>query len=167
MPHTSDAALLEAVVNGDETAWQALVDRHAGVVWAVARSHGFPTAAAADISQTTWLRLAEHCDRITDPANLRSWLALTAQREAQRYFAVSGSITMEHDGDDPLLQALVLLDDPCPQLVRLMATELDLEDIAQMVGLDPEALDAAHAKCLELVESQLEETGISQTDDLS
>jgi RNA polymerase sigma factor (sigma-70 family) len=38
-------------------------------------------ADAADVVQTTWLRLVEHLDRIGDPSRLGSWLATTARRE--------------------------------------------------------------------------------------
>jgi RNA polymerase sigma factor (sigma-70 family) len=53
-------------------------------VWAIARRHRLSDADAADVSQTTWLRLVEHLDRIEDPDRIGGWLATTARRESLR-----------------------------------------------------------------------------------
>jgi RNA polymerase sigma factor (sigma-70 family) len=76
--------LVRDAARGDEQAWAALVNRFAGLVWAVARGHGLDHADAADISQTTWLRLAEQLSFIRDPDRLGAWLATTARRESLR-----------------------------------------------------------------------------------
>ena len=67
MVDTSVAQLLTAAANGDRAAWEALVDRYGRLVWSVVRSFGVDMATAADISQTVWLRLIEHCgiDKVT------------------------------------------------------------------------------------------------------
>jgi RNA polymerase sigma factor (sigma-70 family) len=41
-------------------------------------------ATASDVSQTTWLRLVEHLDRIEQPERVGAWLATTARRESLR-----------------------------------------------------------------------------------
>jgi RNA polymerase sigma factor (sigma-70 family) len=71
-----------AAVAGDRGAWDAIVSRYAGLVWAVARGQGLSAADAADVSQVTWLRLVENADRIRQPDALGSWLATTARRES-------------------------------------------------------------------------------------
>ena len=76
--------LVRDAARGDEQAWAALVNRFAGLVWAVARGHGLDHADAADVSQTTWLRLAEQLSFIRDPDRLGAWLATTARRESLR-----------------------------------------------------------------------------------
>jgi DNA-directed RNA polymerase specialized sigma24 family protein len=69
------AALTRAASLGDQEAWGRLVDRFSGLVWAVVRSFRLDADAAADVSQTTWLRLVEHLDDIREPGRLGSWLA--------------------------------------------------------------------------------------------
>lgn len=66
---------------GDAVAWKALVDGHAGLVWGVIRGFRFDDDTARDVFQTTWLRLAEHLDRIREPAKVPGWLARTARNE--------------------------------------------------------------------------------------
>lgn len=76
--------LVRAAAEGDQRAWDALVARYQGLVWAVVRAHGLGGADAADVFQTTWLRLVEHLARLRDPASVGSWLATTARRECWR-----------------------------------------------------------------------------------
>ena len=50
-------SLTWAPAEGDRTSWEALVDRFASMVLAVARKCGLSAADAADVSQTTWMRV--------------------------------------------------------------------------------------------------------------
>ena len=54
------------------------------MVWAIARAHHLHSHDAADVAQTTWLRLFEHLDRVNEPARVGAWLATTARRECLR-----------------------------------------------------------------------------------
>ena len=78
------AELVRAAAEGDQAAWNGLVDRYNGLVWSVARSHRLATADASDVVQTTWLRLVEHLGRLQDPERVGAWLATTARRECLR-----------------------------------------------------------------------------------
>src|SRR5205823_4512840 len=69
---------------GDQRGWNGLVQQFGGMVWAVARAHRLREADAADVSQTTWLRLFEHLRELKDPARVGAWLATTARRECLR-----------------------------------------------------------------------------------
>lgn len=103
-------ALFEQALGGEKSGWDGLVERYAGLVWAVARSLGLGTADATDVSQMTWLRLVENLDRIRQPERVGAWLATTARREALRLIRLSKrSINI---GEDRGFDALV--DDPPP-----------------------------------------------------
>jgi RNA polymerase sigma factor (sigma-70 family) len=78
------AALVAAAAGGDEGAWSGLVDHFAGLVWSVIRGYRMSAADAADVSQTTWLRLAEHIHKVREPERTGAWLATTAGRECLR-----------------------------------------------------------------------------------
>ncbi|MGH3717789.1 MAG: RNA polymerase sigma factor [Pseudonocardiaceae bacterium] len=91
MPTTSppDAArnttdLLSRACDRDPKAWDEIMRRYRGVVFAKVRSFGLQDADALDAAQTTWLRLAENCHRIQFPEHLGGWLATTASRECLR-----------------------------------------------------------------------------------
>ena len=84
------AGLVNAAAAGDSASWEKLVDRFAPTVWAIARGHRLNNADAADVSQTTWLRLVENLDRIQQPERVGAWLATTARRESLRILRLSG-----------------------------------------------------------------------------
>src|SRR3954464_637874 len=89
-PTTGLSQLVHAGGDGDQAAWDALVDRFASLVWSVARAHRLSAADAADVSQTTWLRLAEHIGRLRDPERLAGWLSTTARNECLKVLRHAG-----------------------------------------------------------------------------
>lgn len=76
--------LVGRAADGDQDAWDQLVLDLTGLLWTVARSNGLDPADAADVVQTTWLRLAENLHRLRDPERVSSWLVTTARRESFR-----------------------------------------------------------------------------------
>src|SRR3954463_4514973 len=95
------AELVHAAADGDQEAWDALVDRVAGLVWAIARAHPLSPADAADVSQTTWLRLVEHLGRIRDPERVGAWLASTAPPQGLRGIPHAGRFRADGDRRPP------------------------------------------------------------------
>jgi hypothetical protein len=93
------AALLRAAARGDQTAWNALVDRFASMVWGIACGYRLSPADAAEVSRVTWLGLVDHLDHIEQPDRVDAWLATTAHRESQRALRLAGR---EDPSDDEL-----------------------------------------------------------------
>jgi RNA polymerase sigma factor (sigma-70 family) len=73
-------ALIHRAAEGDQDAWNAIVDEYAGLVWSVVRGYRLGDAQAADAVQTTWLRLVEHLSAIREPERVAGWLRTTARR---------------------------------------------------------------------------------------
>src|SRR5262249_51143178 len=70
--------------NGDELAWDALVERYAPLIWSLCRRYQLGSADAADVGKSVWLQLVSQLGTIRDPAALPGWLATTTRRECQR-----------------------------------------------------------------------------------
>ena len=140
----STTELVKAAAGGDSRAWDAIVERYAGMVWAVCRGCGLSRSDAAEVSQTTWLRLVERLGSIHDPERLGSWLAVTARRESWHVSRRSGRIIptdteaalydREADEDidhgilarerqDLLRQAFDTLHPRCQRLLRLLTAD--------------------------------------------
>jgi DNA-directed RNA polymerase specialized sigma24 family protein len=89
--HTGEnAELVARAGTGDQVAWDRLVERYGGVVWAVARAHGLGPADAGDVSQATWLLVTQHLGSLQQPDRLEVWLLRTATREADRMRRLRG-----------------------------------------------------------------------------
>jgi RNA polymerase sigma factor (sigma-70 family) len=168
---SSVASLVKAAANGDRQAWDALVERFAGTVWAIARGHRLNPADAADVSQTTWLRLVEHLDRLEQPERVGAWLATTARRESLRIVRMSGrqipngedfefipapSTSPDHGlisaERDQIVTALV---DQLPSrsriLLRLLSADspLSYRDISEALGMPIGSIGPTRARALE------------------
>ncbi len=148
--------LLDRAAAGDRYAWDAIVDRYCRLVWSVVRSFRLDDAAAADVTQTVWLRLVEHCGRIRDPERLPGWLATTARNESLRVlkgqrrqtpsdfeFDVWDSTipevdehVMEDEVQLAMRRAFAQLPADARQLMSLLCTDppLDYATISELVG---------------------------------
>jgi RNA polymerase sigma factor (sigma-70 family) len=72
-------------LDGDESAWRAIVRAYSPLVRSVCRRHGFGGAVAEDICATVWLRLVGRVGTIREPAALTGWLATSARRGCLRH----------------------------------------------------------------------------------
>src|SRR5215218_8363938 len=81
---------------GDQGAWDQLVERYGGLVWAVARAQGLRHADASEVSQVTWLLLTQHLGLLQQPERLGSWLLRIATREAYRMRRLRGCGELPH-----------------------------------------------------------------------
>jgi RNA polymerase sigma factor (sigma-70 family) len=70
--------------NGDNQAWDALVERYAPLVWSICRRYRLGSADAEDVNQSVWLTLVDQLAALREPAALPGWLATTTQRECGR-----------------------------------------------------------------------------------
>ena len=77
-------ALVARVGDGDQEAWNELVERYAPLVWSICVRYRLSRQDIDDVGQSVWLRLVDQLDRVRDPAALPGWLATTARRECLR-----------------------------------------------------------------------------------
>ena len=73
------AGWVRAAAAGDRRAWERLVEQYNRLIWSITADFKLAESDAADVAQTTWLRLLEHIDRIEYPHRVGSWLAATAR----------------------------------------------------------------------------------------
>lgn len=114
---TSDLSeVARAAAAGDASAWSALVERFSRLVWSITRAHGLSIADSEDVSQTTWMRLAEHLPRLRNPGSVGAWIGVTARnesmrvsRQTRRFLAVApddlARLVTDRDPGDPLSAA--------------------------------------------------------------
>ena len=91
------AALVRRAANGDHQAWERLVDKYERLIWSITVDFKLVESDAADVAQTTWLRLLEHIDRIEYPDRLGSWLAATARNKRLRCLAAHKRVVPSQD----------------------------------------------------------------------
>jgi RNA polymerase sigma factor (sigma-70 family) len=167
---TGIGALVRSASGGDQRAWNELVARFEGLVWATARAHRLSHADAAEVAQTTWLRVVEHLDRIREPEALGGWIATTARRECLRHIRLHGlevpsedTDAFESAADDPpelallveerdsaLWRAFSKLGERCQALLRLLVStdEPSYEQIGAALDMPIGAIGPTRIRCL-------------------
>jgi RNA polymerase sigma factor (sigma-70 family) len=88
-----DPAVVTLVVraaDGDQAAWDEIVERYAPLVWAICLRHELDRQSIDDIGQSVWLLLVENISRLREPAALPGWLATTTRRECLRAIRARG-----------------------------------------------------------------------------
>jgi RNA polymerase sigma factor (sigma-70 family) len=164
--------LVKAAKTGDRIAWDKIVQRYVALLWAIALRHGLHESDAADVVQTTWLRLLEHIDDVRDPSRLGAWLATTAQRESLRMIAHRRRVVLQDDpgdfdGPDRLLapvdealiareqaktarQALDSLPPTWRSLVELLTADPrpSYEEIGAHLGLPVGSIGPTRGRCM-------------------
>lgn len=76
--------------DGDQQAWNELVERYAPLVWTICNRFRLSRPDIDDVAQTVWLLLVERLADIREPAALPGWLATTTQRECLRVLRAAG-----------------------------------------------------------------------------
>ncbi|HSH23736.1 MAG TPA: sigma-70 family RNA polymerase sigma factor [Acidimicrobiales bacterium] len=170
---------VRAAADGDDTAWCRLVERFSGLVWSVARAYGLGPADAADVSQTTWLRLAEHVHRVREPDRLGSWLATTARNESmgtlrrrarlvpaefdfdlmedETTSRVEANLLAE-ERDASLWRAFRSLPAQCQSLLRVLMADPrpSYAEVSDALGIPQGSIGPRRARCLERLRSRAE-----------
>lgn len=166
------APLIGEAARGSQFAWNELVRRFGSLVWAIARAYGLDQADAADVSQTTWLRLVENLSRIRDPERVGGWIASTARNECLRVLRRAGrhvpledhtelylessdsgieTHLLEAERDAALWQAFRGLPERCRMLLRLLMSDppASYEEISAATGSPLGSIGPTRARCLE------------------
>jgi RNA polymerase sigma factor (sigma-70 family) len=175
--------LVARAAAGDRTAWESLVQRYERLVWGVTRSHRLGDADAADVCQTTWMRLLEHLDDLRNPDALSGWLATTARHECLRVLRHQArQIPTEHDempeesvpssldarllaseSDAALWKAFATLSGRCQALLRLLAGDppASYDDISLALGMPVGSIGPTRGRCLASLRTEIARTGIT------
>jgi len=175
---TRDASVIADLVsrarNGDQQAWDALVERYAPLIWSICRKYRLRDADAEDASQSVWLHLVDHLDSVRDPAALPGWLATTTQRECTRIWRAAQRSQVVEDPPDienipgeqaktveqellvaerhaVLHEALMDLPPAGQRLITLLAVDppVSYAEIAVRLGIPIGSVGPTRARCMD------------------
>lgn len=182
------AALVADAAGGSQQAWDGLVARYNRLVWAVARSFRLAEPDAADVVQTTWLRLVEHLGSLQQPERVGAWLGTTARREALRLAKVRGQSAerssdqdlavlpaagptieeslLDRERDAELYRAVLQLNDRCQRLLRVLSASPPprYETVSEALGLPVGSIGPTRGRCLDKLRRVLTDQGWFGTD---
>jgi RNA polymerase sigma factor (sigma-70 family) len=173
---STDRELLIACREGDESAWEVLVDRYQRLIYAIPRRAGLNEDQASEVFQEVFATLLQKLNDITDPDRLHAWLVTTARRKTWRLMSkerLLRSVTDEERDeeliavvdiallpDETLVRleeqhrirtALLALDERCQKLLTLLYYQPDppsYAEIAEAFGTSEGSIGPTRARCL-------------------
>ena len=169
---------------GDQRAWNAVVQQYSGLLWSVAREFRLTDAQAADAVQTTWLRLLEDPGAMGRPERFAGWLRTTARRTCLEVIRGAGrerpsepherfGATADHAPDraatdpeahvlrqervDVVRRAVQELPEPDQQLLGLLVASppLSHEEIGARLGVPVEGIEPSRTRLLDRLRTSL------------
>ncbi|HEX6198477.1 MAG TPA: sigma-70 family RNA polymerase sigma factor [Jiangellaceae bacterium] len=168
-----DLSVVELVArarDGDQAAWDEIVERYAPLVWATCQRYGLVWADADDVGASVWLRLVERLDTIRQPAALAGWLATTTRHECLRVLRAKNRELPVDDNDglagdpDPAADAWLLkqerlialrtafaeLPERCRQLLALLFAEpvTPYDEIGAILDMPVGTIGPTRQRCL-------------------
>ncbi|MDT3395871.1 sigma-70 family RNA polymerase sigma factor [Streptomyces sp. B1866] len=171
--------LVDGCLSGDQDSWNRIVERYAPLIWAIARSHRLGPADCADVSQSTWLRVVQHLDKLRSPERLAQWISTSARRESLKHLEKSGrsvpvggaeafdrpestadlpeDVALARERDDEVLTAFCALSPKCQALLGLLVTDppMSYDEIGETLGMPRGSLGPVRARCLARLEKLL------------
>lgn len=132
--------LVAAAIDGDERAWDRIVERYLPLVFSVLRPFGLSRSDAQDVSQTLWLHLVEHLEGVRDPRALPAWIAVTTRNEAIRLVRLRGRTVQVDPMESQVLD--ILSDAPAvdDELLRSERRQMLRDGLAELPTKQQELL---------------------------
>jgi len=166
-------ALVASAREGDQDAWNAIVERFLPLVCALVRRHRLSETDGDDVCQTVWLRLVEHLDALREPDALPGWISTTTRNECLRLLAARkrmtpvdpmdssalGGVTEDVSGKDlvaieerhALREALAELPAGRRELLVMLLTDppIPYAEISERLGIPVGSIGPTRARALE------------------
>ena len=168
-------ALVLRANDGDQDAWNEIVERYAPLVVAICARYRLSYEDRNDVGQNVWMLLAEQLGKLREPAALPGWLKTTIVRECLRVVTAArrserlGSRLEDEDQfvDDTKIEedylmaernaalraAFAELPPHCQQLLGMLLSDppRSYNEISAVLGIPVGSIGPQRARCLERV----------------
>lgn len=178
--YRNDPDLIKACLNGDEAAWNELVERYARLVYSIALRYGLSSIDADDVFQNVFTIVFRRLSSLRNQKLLAAWLITITSRECQRLRrrnpeAIEMDESIPDGGHLPHDEAQILerrhlvrtaldqLDPRCRELLIALfldPSEQSYEKIASRLGMPVGSIGPTRARCFKKLEAILGEMDI-------
>jgi RNA polymerase sigma factor (sigma-70 family) len=180
----TNSRLVQECLQGNEQAWNLLVDRYKNLVYSIPIRYGLPPQDAADIFQAVCLDLFNEMGRLRDAEALQAWLIRVTNHKCYHWkrqqVPVSGEF--DEDGLDGLSadspaatdvmadlereqlvrDSIRMLPPRCREMITLLFFQQPPQpyhEIAEKLGLARGSIGFIRGRCLKRLKRILEDKG--------
>lgn len=178
-----DEQLVQACLNGDENAWNRLIDKYKRLIYSVPVKYGLGPDDAADIFQNVCVDLFTNLPKLRKIESIRSWLITVAthkcfhhkkqqrqeveldameQEVAEEIAPAAPQVMQEVQEEQAVRDAIQRLSPRCAELVKMLFFEqppLPYSEVAQRLGLATGSIGFIRGRCLSRLQKILTEMG--------
>jgi RNA polymerase sigma factor (sigma-70 family) len=178
-----DEKLVQDCLNGDEKAWNRLIDKYKRLIYSVPVKYGLSPDDAADIFQNVCVDLFTNLSKLRKIESIRSWLITVAthkcfhhkkqqrqdveldameQEVAEDLAPAAPTVMQELQEEQAVRDAIQQLSPRCAELVRMLFFEqppLPYTEVAQKLGLATGSIGFIRGRCLNRLQKVLAELG--------
>jgi RNA polymerase sigma factor (sigma-70 family) len=184
----SDTRLVRECLEGNERAWDALIQKYKRLIYSIPIKYGATQDDAADIFQSVCLELFSELGNLRKAESIKSWLISVAAHQAYHWKKRQRPRDVELDGMQPELaeaqipatevlppemlqqiqeeqrvrEALRQLPPRCEEMIRLLFYSdppLPYSEVAQRLGLATGSIGFIRGRCLKRLQKILNESG--------
>lgn len=174
----SDAALVEACLNGSQDSWSELIRRYKQLVYSVIRKYDVAPEDARDIFQAVCLELFTGLPRLREANAIPKWIITVTSRQCLRWkqlhlrnTAMQSSLMVDVEAEidiDRLEQqqivrrALDQVSRRCQEMIRLLFFQrppVPYMQLAPRLGLAVGSIGFIRGRCLKRLRAELERLG--------
>jgi len=178
----SDEQLVAECLQGNQNAWEAMVEKYRNLVYSVPVKYRMPPQDAADVFQAVWTELFAELPKLRSAGALRSWLITVAGHKCYQWKRQQVTQDQAEDATlelvDPqasypdwrqvvereqmLRDALFQLPPRCREMVRLLFYQqppLPYKEVAEKLGLAEGSIGFIRGRCLKKLRTVLEGMG--------
>jgi len=182
----TDTELVHKCLEGEEEAWNALVDKYKRLIYSVPVKYGFSPDEAGDVFQSVCLELLTELPKLREPRALPKWiLQVTSHkcfhRKRQQLRTKSqdleeieppadhrvvpvDQVIWQTQQEQSLRDAMALLPPRCREMIQMLFFETPSRaylDVAKSLGIAIGSIGFIRQRCLDKLRRELEKTGFA------
>jgi RNA polymerase sigma factor (sigma-70 family) len=178
-----DRRLVSECLNGNEEAWNALVDKYKRLIYSIPVKYGFAPDEATDIFQAVCLELLTELPKLRKAEALPKWIIQITSHKCfhtkkdklrtetadpndpafeQSTPAHAENVLREAEDEQKMRDVLSALPDRCQELIRMLFFEepaLPYEQVARRLGIATGSIGFIRQRCLDRARRELEKAG--------
>jgi len=178
-----DEKLVQDCLNGDEKAWNRLIDKYKRLIYSVPVKYGLSPDDAADVFQNVCVDLFTNLGKLRKIESIRSWLITVAthkcfhhkrhqrqdveldameQEMAEELAPAAPQVMQEVQEEQAVRDAIQRLSPRCADLVKMLFFQqppLPYAEVAQKLGLATGSIGFIRGRCLNRLQKILAELG--------
>lgn len=188
-PHKGweDKRLVRECLNGNQLAWDALVEKYKNLVYSIALKFGAKPDEAADIFQTAWVTVYKELSALKKQGSIRSWLITITRRQCYHWkekqvkeqgrrphgdeeltLEAAGAVEQvpldELERQQLVREAIGSLTERCREIVQLLffsEPPLKYREVAESLGLAIGSIGFTRERCLKQLRRALAVYGVA------